>query len=101
MITSYKGGSLNVEEPTLLLFQAKWCNPCKVFQPNIEEVANKRSINLIKIDTDLHPDLCKKFTVQGVPTTVILDATGKELGRKVGALAPKTLNELVDLCLNT
>lgn len=101
MITTHKGGSLDIKEPTLLLFQAKWCNPCKVFQPNIEEVSKNRSINLIKIDTDLHSDLCKKFVVQGVPTTIMLDDKGKELGRRVGALAPKTLNELIDLCLST
>lgn len=97
----HSGGSLDLEsdKPILLVFGAKWCNPCTVFMPTIKEVASHNDIIVIKVDTDIHPQLSKKFTVQAIPCTIGI-MNKKEVTRKCGAVIKSDILKLVDECLN-
>jgi len=75
-------------KPMLVDFTATWCGWCKKLEQDV--FSNKEMISLsqqfvcIRVDGDERPDLASRFGVDGYPTTLILDASGQELGRTVG-----------------
>ncbi len=49
----------------------------------------------VRLEGRGHMDLVQKFGVRGAPTTLLLDADGREIGRVVGFLGPaEYLSEL-------
>jgi thioredoxin 1 len=71
--------------PCLVDFYADWCGPCRMLAPEIEELKKEYGdrLTVMKVNTDLHPDLATHFGVRGIPT-VILFANGKAQWHKVG-----------------
>jgi len=53
-------------------FWAKWCGPCLMLSPILEEIAVEKKINLIKIDVEVEPELAQQFNVTSLPTVIIL-----------------------------
>lgn len=66
----------------LLHFGADWCSPCQqvesyVFStPQVFRTINA-SVIPVKIDVDLHPELVKKFGVEGIPADVFITPNEK------------------------
>lgn len=54
----------------LLDFWAAWCNPCKMMEPIMEEVAKKVTVK--RIDVDANPELAQKHNVMSIPTLILL-----------------------------
>lgn len=71
----------------LIDFTATWCGPCKMMEPVIKEVKQRLGDNIIilKVDIDRNPDAARAFSVQGVPTFVLIK-NGKTLWRQSGAM---------------
>ena len=64
--------SLINDEVVLVDFYAKWCGPCKMLGPVLEEIANERdSLKIVKIDIDENTELTKKYGVMSVPTLIL------------------------------
>jgi thiol:disulfide interchange protein DsbD len=87
--------------PVLIDFQATWCLPCREMEhttfrdPSVVEAA--RSFATLKADVTEQDDgtseLMTRFNVPGVPTYVLLDATGEERRRFVGFVAAPAFRE--------
>ena len=71
-----------------LYFSAKWCGPCRMLGPVMEEL-NNEGYSVQKIDVDTNPEISQQFGIRNIPT-VILTVDGAEVGRKVGN-ASKTM----------
>lgn len=70
-----------VKEGTFLVdFYADWCGPCKMLAPILEQI---ESIEIIKINTDEHPELAQEFQVMSIPTLAYLK-NGKILFKEIG-----------------
>ena len=97
----------------VLNFWATWCVPCREEMPSLDNLqSNKRVNNLIifpinigqedlskseiffkqlniqnlNIYFDPTVNLAKKFSLRGIPTTIIFDKEGKEFARIIGSI---------------
>ena len=97
----------------ILNFWATWCAPCKEEMPSLDNLQSNTKLNNLKIfpinigqeDTskaefffkelniknlDIYYDapitLAKKFSLRGVPTTILFDKEGKEFARVIGSI---------------
>jgi thioredoxin 1 len=77
--------AINNEKPTLVLFSAEWCGPCKVLKPTLEKVENElsESYDFVKADISEVEENTKKFNIRNIPTC-ILTKEGKEIARFSG-----------------
>lgn len=69
-----------------MYFTAKWCGPCQMLAPKMEELA--KEIPVEKIDVDEQPAMAEKYNVVSIPTIIVV-VDGEEKERKIGAAAPK------------
>ena len=97
----------------ILNFWATWCAPCREEMPSLDDLQSNAELNNLKIfpinigreDTlktefffkeldiqnleiylDAPITLAKKFSLRGVPTTIIFNKEGKEFARIIGSI---------------
>lgn len=79
----------------LIKFSAKWCAPCKKYDPILDTFQEKNpGDEVLRIDIDDSPELAKKYNVQTVPYTVIY-VDDDIVGGFKGAVTLKKLEEVV------
>jgi thioredoxin 2 len=83
--------------PVLIDFWAEWCGPCRTVSPDLEQLARERAglLKLVKVNVDQAPQLSSRFTVQAIPTLMLVDG-GKVVGRRTGAAPGRELSRWVD-----
>ena len=97
----------------ILNFWATWCVPCKEEMPSLDDLKSNSRFNNLKIfpinigqedisksefffkelnieNLDIYFDstitLAKKFSLRGVPTTILFNKEGKEFSRIIGSI---------------
>ena len=87
-----------LKQPTAVLdFSAKWCGPCKMLAPVLENVADamQGTASFYSIDVDENMDLAMQYRVSSIPCIVILK-NGKEAARDVGFQPHPGLQALIE-----
>ncbi|HUI28554.1 MAG TPA: thioredoxin family protein, partial [Candidatus Kryptonia bacterium] len=89
--------------PLVLEFGAEWCIPCgemartTFVDPDV--VRTSAHFSMVKADiTEQNDDndrLLQQFDVRGVPTVLVYDAAGNEVGRLVGYTSATELLEVM------
>ena len=106
-LANYKGKLL------ILNFWATWCVPCREEMPSLDLLQSDFRLNNLKIfpinigqedllksvnffkelsikNLDIYYDpavtLAKKFSLRGLPTTILIDKEGKEFARIIGSI---------------
>ncbi|MDE3231405.1 MAG: thioredoxin family protein [Chloroflexota bacterium] len=86
----------------VLAFSSEDCGPCHTLQrPALERLLGERSgqVSVVEIDAPTAPDLTRRYAVLTVPTTVVLDATGKARAVNYGFAPTAKLLAQVDAAL--
>ena len=74
------------ERATLLQFSSAFCAPCRATRRTLAEVAEVvPGVAHVEIDAEHHLDLVRRLGVLRTPTTLVLDAEGREVSRAAGA----------------
>ena len=76
---------LNSDKPVFVDFWAKWCGPCKMIAPIIEELAEELEDQFVvaKLDVDEAAKIAVNNGVMSIPTMVLYE-NGKEVKRTLG-----------------
>jgi thioredoxin len=76
---------LEADTPVLVDFTAVWCQPCKMLDPVVKQLADEwvDKLKVVKLDVDDNPQLAIDYTVMGVPT-LILFKSGRPVERVTG-----------------
>lgn len=82
-----------MEKPTLIIFHANWCLPCKMVNKWITEDSEIKNIisnyDVQFYDYDLDKDMRTKYNVMKVPTLIVI-VGGEEKARRTGLSTGKS-----------
>ncbi|MBP6084591.1 MAG: thioredoxin family protein [Candidatus Planktophila sp.] len=71
---------------TLVQFSSAFCTPCRTTRALLSQMtADMHDVAHLHIDAEANLDLVNRLNILSTPTTLILDKTGTEVGRAVGA----------------
>lgn len=91
---------LDAPVPTLVVFWAEWCAPCKSIAPTIEELAAEYqgTVKVGKINIDEHFALANKYGAEAIPLLLVFK-DGKVVDKKVGASNKADIEALIKKAL--
>jgi thiol-disulfide isomerase/thioredoxin len=73
------------ERATLLQFSSAFCAPCRATRRVLGEVAGLvPGVTHLEVDAEAHLDAVRALRVLRTPTTLVLDADGREVSRASG-----------------
>ena len=70
-------------------FMASWCGPCKVLDAQVlqtdrfKQIAKEKFV-LLRIDVDEDPSTSRTYSVEAMPTQMVLDKNGSVVAKTVG-----------------
>jgi thiol-disulfide isomerase/thioredoxin len=74
------------EKATLLQFSSAFCAPCRATRRTLADVAAVvPGVVHLEVDAEHHLELVRHLGVLRTPTTLVLDAAGREVTRAAGA----------------
>ncbi|MDN4173491.1 thioredoxin family protein [Nocardioides sp. SOB77] len=74
------------DRATLLQFSTAFCAPCRATRRTLAEVAELvPGVVHVEVDAEQHLDVVRRLDVLRTPTTLVLDASGREVSRAAGA----------------
>jgi thioredoxin 2 len=87
----------NATVPVLVDLWAAWCGPCRMVSPALEQLAKEKAgqVKLVKVDIERAPKLAQRFSVQAVPTLMVLNR-GEVIARQPGAAPLDALRSWLD-----
>ena len=81
---------------TLVQFSSAFCTPCRATRALLTDItADLHDVKHIDIDAEKNLDLVRRLDIRSTPTTLVIDKSGVEVGRAVGA--PKRAEVLATL----
>ena len=86
--------------PVVVDLWATWCAPCRMVSPALERVAHELAgrIKLVKVDVDAAPRVAQRFSVQAVPTLLLMK-DGQVIAHRAGAVPAAELRRWVEEAL--
>jgi len=94
----YDAKSMAVPEKgmaSLIDFGAKTCIPCKMMDPILQKMDKRYEgkAAVIFVDVRYHQEEARRFQINGIPTQIFFDKTGKEIYRHTGFMSEAAIVE--------
>jgi thioredoxin 2 len=86
--------------PVLVDLWAPWCGPCHMVSPALERLARELAgrIKLVKVNVDEARNVAQQFSVQGIPTLLLM-RRGEVVARQTGAATEPALRTWLEQAL--
>jgi thioredoxin 2 len=83
--------------PVLVDVWAPWCGPCRMVSPVLDRLAVELAgrVKLVKVNADAAPGVASRFSVQGIPTLLLM-RRGQVVARQTGALPEPALRNWLE-----
>lgn len=93
---NFESEVLKSTTPVLVEFGATWCQPCRILEPVLEELAGEwgSTVKVAKLDVDEASQITMDYQVLSVPTTMLFK-NGEVLERIVGYQPKDRINSKV------
>jgi thioredoxin 1 len=80
---------LNEQDPVLVDFTAVWCQPCRMVDPIVKQLAQDwdGKVKVVKLDADQNPNIMMQYGVMGIPTLMLFK--GGEIKERLTGYQPK------------
>ncbi len=75
--------------PVLVDFTATWCQPCKMIEPIVKQLAGEweGKVKVVKLDADQNPNIMMQYGVMGIPTLMLFK--GGDVKERITGYLPK------------
>lgn len=92
---NFKKEALLSDKPVLIDFWAKWCGPCRMMSPIVDQIAAETNdVKVCKVDVDDQAELASVFQVMSIPTLVLLK-DGKRVHTSVGVKPKQEIMQML------
>ena len=80
---------ISAQQPVLVDFSAVWCQPCKMLDPVVKQLAGEweGKVKVVKIDADENPNLVMQYGAPPLPTPLFIK--GGEVKERVTGFMSK------------
>ena len=89
-----KDWNYNGTKPSIVMFSAPWCSPCRTLTPILEDLEKEGNFNLYKVDTDEEYELSKFFNIRSIPTILFVPVKGQPVSH-TGAFPKSELKKFI------
>ena len=85
------------DRPAIVDFYARWCGPCRVLAPVLEDIAStyRDEIYVYKVDVDQCEAVADAYDIRSIPTTFFVPMTGRPV-KMVGAISKREIERQID-----
>ena len=86
--------------PVVVDLWAPWCGPCRMVSPALARLADELAgrVKLVKVNVDESPTIQRRFSVQAIPTLMVL-RHGQVAARRAGAAPAADLRAWVEAAI--
>lgn len=92
--------SLKEEKPLVVIFSAKWCEPCQAMKANVyPNIPNPNRFVWCYVDIDEYPLFAEQLSVDSVPCIHILK-NKRLVAELMGLQTVESLSQVLDKCNN-
>lgn len=97
---SFDAAVLGANSPVLVDFYADWCQPCKMLEPTLRQLAGEygSAVDVVRLDIDANQSVAQRYGVQSIPQ-LLLFVAGEQRARIVGAKPKREIRRQLDSVL--
>lgn len=92
--TNFQDEVLDSATPVLVDFTAAWCQPCKMLDPIVDQLARdwEGKVKVARLDADQNPDIMVRYGILGIPTLILFK--NGEIKERISGFQPR--HKLID-----